>query len=190
MNPQRYLEMSLDVTMEIHDLLCRRINKPEIKRVISWALECPQNSNAIYELTKSPDERLSVNALWCLSHMPEAKAGWMQSLQNELIDRLLVETHPSKKRILFSILRGLSYDKDNIRTDFLDYCFSKINSECEPCAVRSFSIYCAFKLSRFYPELIAELEQYLDMLPVRSLSPGLRCALRTTRLNISQLDFN
>lgn len=175
--------------MEIRELLCRRINKAEIKRVVSWALEDSQNSDTIYALTKSPDERLSVNAFWCLSHLPRAKTVWLQSLQNELIDRLIVETHPSKKRILLRLLRAQSYEKEAIRTDFLDYCFSKINSESESCAVSSFCIYCAFKLCRFYPELIAELEQYLDMLSTRSLSPGLHCALRTTRMSISQLNF-
>ncbi|MDE6270480.1 MAG: hypothetical protein K2M12_06460, partial [Muribaculaceae bacterium] len=60
----------------------------------------------------------------------------------------------------------------------LDFCMSKINSECEPYAVRSFSLYAAYKMCRFYPELIEELTERLDMLSRSPISPGLECARR------------
>lgn len=166
------------------DLLRGRINLPDIRKVVEWALEDTDNLEHLYSLTRSADHRQSVNALWCLSHLPHDKTDWLQSRQNEMIDHLLAESHKAKKRILLQLLREQTYDADSIRSDFIDYCFSKINSECEPYAIRCFSLYCAFKMCRFFPELITELELHIDMLSSQDLSPGLLSALHTTRRNI------
>ncbi|MDE6498582.1 MAG: hypothetical protein K2L21_07980, partial [Muribaculaceae bacterium] len=84
------------------------------------------------------------------------------------------------------LLREQEYDPECLPTELLDYCLSKINAECEPYAVRCFSIYTAFKICRHYPELLAELSSYLDLLSTQALSPGLQCALRHTRRHIEK----
>ena len=173
---------------DIEALLARRMRMSDVGAVVRWALDNERNRARLCALARSEDDRLGANALWCLSHLPRSEAPWLQSLQNELIDMLLVETQATKKRILLKLLREQSYAKDDLRVDFIDYCFFKINSECEASAVRCFCIYCAFKMCRFYPELMAELGGYLDMLAAQSLKPGLRCALRTVRENINQLN--
>lgn len=129
----------------------------------------------------------SVNAIWAMTHLPETNAEWLASLRNDMIDMLLVETDTGKKRMLLQLLRDQEYDADDIRTDFLDYCMSKINSECEPYAIRCFSIYVAYKMCRHFPELLAELEEHLDMMQYQPLSPGLKSALRQTRSKIKRL---
>lgn len=129
----------------------------------------------------------SVNAIWAMTHLPETNAEWLSSLRNEMIDMLLVETDTGKKRMLLQLLRNQEYEADDIRTDFLDYCMSKINSECEPFAIRCFSIYAAYKMCRHFPELLAELEEHLDMMQYQPLSPGLKSALRQTKSKIKRL---
>jgi len=169
---------------DIECVLARKINMPQIKAVVNWAMENGDNKAKLYELTKSEDTRLSVNALWCLSHLPSSESQWLQTKLDELIDRLLVETHPSRKRIFLQLLRRQKYEKESIRTDFLDFCFSKINSECEPYVVRSFCIYCAYEMCRHYEELVRELEEHLHMLSLQPLTPGLTCAVKNTRTKI------
>ena len=61
------------------------------------------------------------------------------------------------------------------------------NSECESYAVRGYCIYAAYKMSRHFPELLSELEEHLDMMQYRPLSPGLKSALRQTKSKISKL---
>ena len=128
-----------------------------------------------------------MNAIWAMTHLPETDAEWLLSLRDEMIDILLTETDTGKKRMLLQLLREQEYDADDIRTDFLDYCMSKINSECERYAVRCFSIYTAYKMCRLFPELLAELEEHLDMMRYQTLSPGLKSALRQTKSKISKL---
>lgn len=164
--------------------LAGKINLPQIQIVVRWALSDYGNLENLFRLVDSADRQIGINALWCLTHVQKRDGDWLQSRQGDLIDMLLAETHTGRKRMLLQLLREQDYNPETIRTDFLDFCLVKINAECEPYAIRCFCMYCAFKMCRFYAELIAELEERLDMLAQQSLSPGLMSALRTTRKRI------
>lgn len=173
----------------VETMLSRRINKPEINKIVAWASGKPDNLSLLWWLVCSKERRTGGNALWTLTHLPASDSEWLLSIRDDMIDMLLAETDVARKRMMLQILRGQEYDADDIRTDFLDYCLSKINSECEPYAIRCFSIYAAFRMCRHYPELVAELESHLDMMRLQSLSPGLKSALRQTKTKISRLKF-
>lgn len=117
-----------------------------------------------------------------MTHLPDAD--WLQSLRDDLIKMLLKERDVAKKRMILQLLRDQEWEAKDFRTDLFDYCLSKINSECEPYAIRCFSIYNAYNLGRHFPELLAELEQHLQMMEYQSLSPGLKSALRQTKEKI------
>ncbi|MDE6392172.1 MAG: hypothetical protein K2L59_02735 [Muribaculaceae bacterium] len=167
--------------MYIEELLSQKTNLQQIKSVVSWASGSQDNFKLLWGFVQSDDRRTSVNALWTMTHLPKTDVKCIVSLRDEMIDMLLAETDTGKKRMLLQLLREQEYAADDIRTDFLDYCLSKINSECEPYAVRCFSIYAAYKMCRHFPELIAELETYLDMMQYQTLSPGLKSAIRQTK---------
>lgn len=138
----------------------------------------------LLHIAQTDKQRSAANALWILTHLKTSKREWFQARQNELIDLLLQETHLGKKRMLLQLLREQEYAPESIRTDFLDYCLAKINSQCEPYAIRAFSIYCAYKLSQAYPELLSELNQHLTLLNHQPLTPGLKTALKKTKSKI------
>lgn len=171
----------------MESFLSQRLGMSDVKRIVVWSREDSANRELLWRYTYSNDRRMSVNALWVLTHLPESDKEWLQSLQNELADRLLLESDGSKKRLMLQLLRDQKFNPEKIRTDLLDFCLSKINSECEPFAVRCFSMYLAYNLSQHYPELIGELEQYLDLLSRQSLSAGLKSGLRQTRAKIARL---
>lgn len=173
--------------MNIEELLSQRINMPQIKGLVSWASGDREKLCQLWSMVGSDDRRTSVNSLWIMTHLPVSDKEWLSTLRDSMIDMLLVETDHGKKRMLLQLLREQEFEADDIPTGFLDFCMRKINSECEPYAVRCFSIYAAFKMCRHYPELIAELESHLEMLSFQALSPGLRSALRQTRKNIRKL---
>lgn len=165
----------------------QRINIQQIKVMAAWASGSRERRSLLWRIAKSEDSRVSANALWVMTHLPKSDADWLTSIRDELIDALLVETEVAKKRMMLQLLREQNYEAEDVRTDLLDYCLSKINSECEPYAIRCFCIYIAFKLVRHFPELITELEQHLEMMEFQALSPGLKCALRHTKSKILQL---
>lgn len=159
-------------------VLSQRISLTQLKSIVEWASGSPDNLNNIDRLIHSADRRTSVNALWVMTYLVDTEAEWIYSLRDKLIDNLLVETDAGKKRLVLQVLRGLEYEANEIRTDFLDYCLSKINSESEPYAVRSYCMHLAYKMCRHFPELLAELEQHLEMMRYQPLSPGLKSTLR------------
>lgn len=171
----------------IAELLCKRIHKADVDSIAKWAAQSNQNLSGLYKLMSSENDRISNNALWCISSLPKSEARSLQQFQHDLIDRLLTERHPSKKRILLQILREQEYDKGSIRADLIDYCLMRITCDSEPVAVRSFCIYCAFKMCRHFPELLGELEEHLPMLSTMNLTPGLRCARNATLKAIRRL---
>ena len=174
--------------MDIEHVLSRKLNIATIKKLAQWSMESCETKKVLWEYTHSKDRRISSNALWVMTHLPHSECEWLLTLQNEMIDKLLCESDTCKKRLLLQLLRNQEYHIDHLRTDLLDYCLSKINSESEPYAIRCFSIYIAFKICRYYPELIAELEGHLDMMSFQSLSPGLKSALRQTKEKIAKLN--
>lgn len=173
--------------MELKTLLSRKIGIGDINCVVAWSQTNPHCRETLWNLAQDEIRRVSANAIWVITHLPASYRVWLVSLQDEIIDMLLAEEDTSKKRMLLQLLREQDFDPDDMRTDLLDFCFSKINSECEPYAVRAFSIYVAFNMCQHYPELISELEQHLDLLSKQPLSPGLKSALRQTRTRISKL---
>ncbi len=171
----------------LSELSGERISMPAVLRVARLAMESRENTVALIALAKADTGRGGINALWCLTHVQKADPAYLQEWHDDFIDMLLAENHTGRKRMLLQVLRGQAYDPDTLRTDFLDFCLSKINAECEPYAIRAFSLYCAYNMCKFYPELIAELNEHLHMLDLQAISAGLRSALRTTRLRISKL---
>lgn len=170
----------------IQELITQKINMPQINGIVLWASGNSDNLSQLWHYACSGDRTTSVNALWAMTHLPDADAPWIHSLRSEMIDMLLATSDTAKKRLLLRILRNQEYSADDIPTRLLDYCLSKINSQCEPYAIRCFSIYAAFNMCRHYPELIDELDCHLDMMNGQSLSPGLRSALRQTKARIKK----
>ncbi len=173
--------------MDIEALMMRRINMPEIMAASVWASENVENKKTLWKLVLSDDRLTSVNALWILTHLDKSENAWIGSLRDMLIDKVLTENDVSIKRMVLQLLNRLQYDDGDIRTDFLDWCLSRINAECEPCTVRAYCIHIAFRMCRRYPELLCELEEYLEMLSMQVQSPGLMSARRNTLAAIGKI---
>lgn len=170
--------------MELETFLRRRLGKKDLDLVAAWALEDDKNSERLFSLALGGDGTMESNALWCLTHLRANSADWLQSKQKTLIDAALQEKKTSRKRMLLQLLRNMEYDRDQLRGDFLDFCMTKINSDCEPYAIRCFSLYIASKMCRHYPELVDELKECLSMLSQSTMSPGLHCAVRKVSAEI------
>lgn len=173
--------------MDILSVLSKKINLPDIREMIAFISEREERHETVLRMIYSEDRTVSVNSLWVLTHLRESEQRWLESHRDELTEMLLSTEDVSKKRMLLQLLRDMDYDQKDLRTDLMDYCLSKINSECEPYAVRAFSLHLAYKMCRLYPELITELEEHLSMLRLQTLSPRLASALRQTEKKIKRM---
>ena len=134
---------------------------------------------ALYHLLSDTDQRIAYNAAWVLSCSDGKVIKFLIRYQNKLIDLLIGTKDKSFARILFSILRRQTFEKSNLRTDFLDFCLNQIANPNQAIAIRAHAIYVSYSLCKAYPELLNELFMTLQMLESETLSAGLLHARNT-----------
>lgn len=132
----------------------------------------------LYRLTFDKDERVAVNALWVFTHFDSINNEWLYTKHDDLIDRVLIEPTATKRRLMLTLLLRQPFEENSLRSDFIDFCVSKITACAQPYAIRALCIKLAYEQMKYYPELLAELKMALDMLEQEALSPGLMSAKR------------
>ena len=132
----------------------------------------------LYQLTLDNDRRVATNALWVFTHFALADNAWLYAKHDQLIDRCLNEKDATKLRLMLNLLLRQPYTEEDIRTDFVDYCLMRLTDPKSPYAVRAQCIKLAYEQMRYWPELLNELRQTLEMISCEPLSPGLRSAWR------------
>ena len=165
----------------LRNQLVGRIHTEDVRRIV----DCITNDDGdvimkvLYHLLSDTDRRVANNAAWVLSCSDSKVMRFLLRYQNQLIDLLIGTKDNSFARILFSILRRQTFEKSNLRTDFLDFCLNEIVNSNQAIAIRAHAIYVSYSLCKAYPELLNELFMMLQMLESESLSPGLRHARNT-----------
>ena len=132
----------------------------------------------LYRLTFDKDERVAVNALWVFTHFDSINNEWLYTKHDDLIDRVLIEPTVTKRRLMLGLLLRQPFEEDSLRSDFIDFCVSKITACAQPYAIRALCIKLVYEQMKYYPELLAELKMALGMLEQEALSPGLMSAKR------------
>ena len=89
---------------------------------------------------------------------------------------------------MLNLLLRQPYTEEAIRTDFIDFCLTRLADTKSPYAVRAQCIKLAYVQMRYWPELLGELRQALDMISCEPLSPGLRSAWKQVikKINAAQ----
>lgn len=176
------------MTYMLKDILQDRIGMEEIRVICSECIGRPNDSakEELFGLIYDSDDRIAYNALWIFTHFPAAEIQWLSTKRDEFIDLLMSATHVGKRRLLLTLLDRLPVEKDQVRQDYLDFCLSAINST-EPYGIRALCMKQAFAQSRFYPELLHELELELEMTQYGELSPGIMSARKNIMKRIAAL---
>ena len=137
----------------LHNQLVGRIHTEDVRRIV----DCITNDDgdvivkALYHLLSDTDRRVANNAAWVLSCSDGKVMRFLLRYQNQLIDLLIGTKDKSFARILFSILRRQTFEKSNLRTDFLDFCLNEIVKTNQAIAIRDHDIYVSYSLCNAYP---------------------------------------
>ena len=160
--------------------LTNRLSQDELHELCALT-QGEQNNHLkeeLYQLTLDNDRRVAINALWTFTHFALADNEWLYAKHDQLIDRCLNEKDATKLRLMLNLLLRQPYTEEDIRTDFIDYCLMRLTDPKSPYAVRAQCIKLAYEQMRYWPELLNELRQTLEMISCEPLSPGLRSAWR------------
>ena len=159
-------------------LLTHRLSQSEIKQLCALT-QGEHNDNLkeeLYQLTLDANRRVTINALWTFTHFAADDNVWLFAKHDQLIDRCLNEKDATKLRLMLNLLLSQPYTEEDIRTDFIDFCLARLTDTRAPYAIRAQCIKLAYEQMKYWPELLDELRQTLEMISCEPLSPGLRSA--------------
>lgn len=165
--------------MELLELLEDRIGKRQVECVASMCSGCVSDKMKaeLFTFVTSDNERVGYNALWIFTHMSRQDLAWLLPRRNDLIDRLLSISHIGQQRLILTLLDSLALTQEDLRTDYLDFCISGINST-KPYAIRALCLKQAFMQCRLYPDLMNELKAEIEEMENGEMSPGLQSVRR------------
>ena len=149
-------------------ILSGRISGGDVK-----ALANGDFKEELSQLLFDEDKRTSDNAAWVLTHLPKTADAWLAERQYILIDEAMRTPSTTKRRLIMNLLDRTSFDPENIRTDFLDFCFNTMLSD-EPIGVKSLAIKLTYAQSVHYPELLEEFNTALQMMEPEVLPAALK----------------
>lgn len=126
-------------------------------------------------------KKIADNATWAIQHLlPKDFSQFVLPHKARLMQLAISTQSETKQRMLLSILRETTFEKDDLQTDFLDFCLSTIASAQHHVGTRALCIHLSYMQCRHYPELLKELKQQLELMDDGLLQPGLRSAKANT----------
>ncbi|MBQ0075432.1 MAG: hypothetical protein KBT34_14730, partial [Prevotella sp.] len=80
----------------------------------------------------------------------------------------------SIRRALLGIILRLDMKADDVRTDFLDHCLGMMVDPNEVPSVQTLCMKLAYKMCKFYPELLTELICTLEAMEISYYTPAVK----------------
>jgi hypothetical protein len=114
----------------------------------------------------SQDYRVARSALWGLTKARKDELSQLQVILNEFIDQAMQTENSSVRRLSLNIVERLEMSEEDLRTDFLDFCFDHMMDVEEFPGIQSVCMKLAFRMCKYYPELMDELKRTLEAMEI------------------------
>ena len=121
------------------------------------------------------DYRVARSALWGLTKATNEELSELQVIFNELIDQAMQTENSSVRRLTLNIIERLKMNEEDLRTDFLDFCFEHAVSIEEFPGIQTLCMKLAYRMCTFYPELMDELKRTLEAMEIDYYKPAVKC---------------
>ena len=122
----------------------------------------------------SQDYRVARSALWGLTKASKDELSQLQVILNEFIEQAMQTENSSVRRLSLNVIERLELYEDDLRTDFLDFCFEHMIDVKELPGIQSVCMKLAFRLCKFYPELMDELKRTLEAMEIDYYKPAVK----------------
>ena len=122
----------------------------------------------------SQDYRVARSALWGLTKARKEELSQLQEIVNKIIDQAIQTENSSVRRLSLNIIERLEIVEDDLRTDFLDFCFEHMMDVEEFPGIQSVCMRLAFRMCQFYPELMDELMRTLEAMEIDYYKPAVK----------------
>lgn len=133
----------------------------------------------LFEYIFDSRDRIARNAAWVLTHKPAQELMLLE--QERLVNLALATQETSLRRLVLALIERQGIKKDDIRTDFLDFCLKHMMMMEEPAGVQALCLKLAYQMCHYYPELEREFEESLKLMPADQFKPGVRHLIKKLR---------
>ena len=121
------------------------------------------------------DYLVARSALWGLTKASKEEISQLQVIINDFINQAMLTGNSSVRRLSLNIVERLEMKEDDLRTDFLDFCFEHMINVEEFPGIQSVCMKLAFRMCKFYPELMDELKRTLEAMEIDYYKPAVKC---------------
>ena len=121
------------------------------------------------------DYRVARSALWGLTKATNEELSELQVILNGLIDQAMRTENSSVRRLTLNIIERLKMSEEDLRTDFLDFCFEHMVSIEEYSGIQTLCMKLAYRMCTFYPELMGELKRTIEAMEIDYYKPAIKC---------------
>lgn len=128
------------------------------------------------------DFKVARSALWGLTKAKDNELSVLQVILNDLIDQAMKTENASVRRLTLNIIERLPMNEDDMRTDFLDFCFEHMVKGDEFPGVQTICMKLAYRMSKPYPELMDELKRTIEDMEIDFYKPAVK-GIRNKILN-------
>ena len=128
------------------------------------------------------DYRVARSALWGLTKAKKEELSQLQVILNKIIDQAIQTENSSVRRLSLNIIERLEMHEEDLRTDFLDFCFEHMTDIEEFPGIQSVCLKLAYRMCKFYPELMDELKRTLEAMEIDYYKPAVK-SVRSKILN-------
>lgn len=120
------------------------------------------------------DYRVARNALWTLTKATTQEITQLQPMMDELIDLALKTDSSSVRRLSLNVVDMLEFKEEDLRSDLYDFCLEHAVDVEELPGIQAICIKIAYRISKFYPELMAELKRILEGMEIEYYKPAVK----------------
>ena len=123
------------------------------------------------------DHQVARNALWALTKANKVEMKQLQPLRDKLIELAMAADNSSVRRLSLNLVERLAMKEDEVRTDFLDFCFQHMVDVQEFPGIQSLCMKLAFRMCKYYPELMGELKRTVEAMEMEYYKPAVKCVV-------------
>lgn len=120
------------------------------------------------------DYQVARNALWGLTKATDEELSQLQVILHELIDLAMKTDISSVRRLSLNLVIRLKMEEEDLRTDFLNFCLDHMADINEFPGIQSLCMKLAFRMCKFYPELMEELKRTLEAMEIDYYKPAVK----------------
>lgn len=150
-----------------------------IDSIVEQVINSPARFADLYALTRHEEEKIAWRATWACEKLSILAPSFLMNKREELMQRAMQCPYDGMRRLILNILHHLPI-LEPVNVAFLDFCLNGMLSPAESVAGQAVCMKLAYAICLKEPELMGELEAYLQNMEPEFYTP----AVRSTRNNI------